>query len=547
MRGPLPTSRHHKILLPVLIGVVLAGSCSSDKEKIMEAPKTIGLPSKPTSLGSARPGFSLEICVDDAGGGADAEYQFDFDPDGDGNLSPWLPDSCISHSWAAEGQYPVTARVRAFGLVSEWSEPLVVTIIDETIEPPIAPTGDSVVVVGEPAMLCGSGAVSSLGHTVEYRFVIDPPLDADWHISKCVSIPWQTPGVFRVRAQARCLLHPGIQSELSQSWGLQAVSAVSTQVLELAVAPALDGPWVDIDFSDEEPDTVSTNSWIRIVVEGSNPDYGFGTCEDVVNRCLGFQLQYEHFSPFVVNSRVTSDWLPTPPFDGNPNGTVDTLRLNLGPLNYTLRGRANDEFGADPEPPELDIVGNYAPLLTDYYIQNHDGTIVRYGDTVLWDWWAPANSDTVNEANGERKKRFSFLIKGTGQDDPRDPVGSAVKTWNYLFIAADDPIYFGEFARASLRDWVEGSQVNALCDTFTWEVTYPIDDVDGDAIFASLPPWINRTWDFTIRGRDSAPGDTYEQWVFVGGQKQLIGSYNAANLGRRTPNGFQRFSIAIQR
>ena len=107
------------------------------------------------------------------------------------------------------------------------------------------------------------------------------------------------------------------------------------------------------------------------------------------------------------------------------------------------------------------------------------------------------------------------------------------------------------FARAGFQ-WVPALETNALCDTFTWTVRYPMDDVNGDTVFNALPDFVRnsfgqpiRGWDFSVRGRDSGPSDAFQQYVLLDGEQQLVNQYNTKDFGRRTsPNfGFQRFFI----
>ncbi|MEE9271211.1 MAG: hypothetical protein V3V49_13235, partial [Candidatus Krumholzibacteria bacterium] len=328
-------------------------------------------------------------------------------------------------------------------------------------------------------------------------------------------------------------------------------------IVRVLNGPTLDlGTARDIDFNDADLDTVPIDSWLTVVLEGSSPVYSIGTCTDPVNQCVGFQMKYESVRATVFGSRFESLWLPELPFDSNTNGLQDTVRLNIGSLEYLIQARAVDEFGPDAQPAWLPIYGNFAPTLDDFSIQHHDGTLIRNDDTLSWDWWAPANSDTIDMAAGERKKQFSFAIKATGHDDARDPAGSAIKSWRYLFSDYDAGVFFYGFARAGFQ-WVPALETNALCDTFTWPVRYPMDDVNGDTVFSSLPDFIRefpgqppiRGWRFSVTGRDSGPSDTFQQYVLLDGEQQLVNQFNTKDFGRRTSSsfGFQRFFITLTR
>jgi hypothetical protein len=525
------------------LAIALMVSCSNDEQGVVEPAK----PAAPMVIGlnSTRPSGSLVLCAETQSGGSQLEYQFDFLMGQDGGLTDWSPDSCKSYHWGVEGRYEVGARIRQGTLVSDWSDNFIVVIIDETITPPEPPVGDDIVVVGGDIRLCGSSGASSLGHTIEYRFKIEPDLVLDWHIARCSSTPWTMPGTFKARAQARCLLHNGIISHWSRFFEFSVVSGADTRIVQVISQPEPGaGQATEINFLDGAPDTVASGSWVTVIVEGSNPDYAAGTCTDPINRCISFQFQYERFRATAGNSHFVSAWLPFLPFDSNPNGLEDTLRMNIGSVDYDILARAVDEFAGDVEPPRLPLVGNFAPVLDDYYIESHDGTVVRHGDTLTFDWWSPENADTVDLAAGERKKQFSFTITATGHDDARDAAGSAIKGWRYFFIAVDNPALLYDFGRAG--SWVEALQDDVLSDVVTWTVTYPLDDINGDSVLANLPIWMNREWDFAIRGRDTGPSDTFQQLVHVNGETIPVNQYGTWEYGRRTEAGFQRFFIRLE-
>lgn len=531
-------------IVALLACLAMGLSCSGDEEGVVKPAK----PAAPTVVGvnSTRPNGSLTMCAEPQGEASQLEYQFDFRVGDVGGLTDWSPDSCRSYSWGPEGRYEVSARIRQGTLVSDWSDEFVVVVIDETISVPEPPAGEDFVIVGRNIRVCGSGAASNLGHPVEYRFKIEPDHVMGWHIDKCSYIPWAVPGTYRARAQARCALHNGIVSYWSQFFEFRVVSGADTRIVRVINEPELGaGPETEINFLDAVPDTLPSGSWVTLIVEGSNPNYPFGSCTDPINRCIGFQLHYERVRATASNSHFVSAWLPLLPFDGNPNGLQDTLRMNIGSVDYDVHARAVDEFAADIEPARLPLIGNFAPILDDYYMENHDGSVIRHGDTLTFDWWSPENTDTIDIGRGERKKQFSFTITARGHDDPRDPAGSAIKGWRYFFVSVDNSLLLYDFARAG--NWVKALGDNTLSDVFTWTVTYSLDDINGNSVFADLPVWANSAVDFAIRGRDTGPTDTFEQFVYLNGERLPVNQYNVWEYGRRTEAGFQRFFIQIRR
>lgn len=523
-----------------VVCLLLLAGCSEDKTVTVDnAPPPVGTPVV-VALNSARPGVPALICAGTEGNGNTYEFQFDF---GVGDPTDWTTTSCQSFQWAAEGRFEVRIRARRDGVESDWSDSWIMTVIDEVIQPPDIPGGDDDVLVGKQIRFCAQGASSSLGHSLEYRFRVDPSHDDDWSISTCKSRRWDSVGQFRVRAQARCVLHNGSFSDWSPSRGFSAFSAVATEIQDVRWAATPGASGTPINFFDTTPDTVPEGSWVTVVVEAIPPNYAATTCTDEVNYCTGFQAVLEG-NNLNVPIQYVSPVLPSQPFDSNPLGLLDTIRFNAGSLDYILRPAAVDEFGPDAAPPALPLVGNLKPTLDDSYIENFDGTIVRNAEDLLWNWWSPENTDTLDAAKMERKKRFSFVIRAIGHDDPRD-IGSAIDAWRYLFIAADNPALFWPFARANA--WVPSLQQNALSDTVVWEVTYPEADINGNTVFANLPEWINRSWDFAVTGRDSPVSGRFDQVLLIDGVEHAIESHAVADYGRRTQTGFQRFSIRLDR
>jgi len=531
----------------ILVIVVLSflPSCAGDDGELVGP----GPPIAPVVVGlnSTTPGGTLTMCATTPDGGPDIEYQFDFRVGENNGLTGWSSNQCQSHSWAFEGRYTVRARARRGDLTSAWSGDWIVVVIDESVWPPDGPTSDGLVVVGTNIRFCASGAFSDRNHPIEYRFRVDPDIEFDWHIDACSSHPWLVPGVFRVRAQARCVLHNGNMSAWSQSVAFNAVSGADTRLVRVfnGLSPGATAT-TEINFSDALPDTVPFGDWVTFVVEGSNPDYTVPTtCSDPVNRCIKFQFRYERSRATAVNGFFESSWLPLQPFDSNPAGLTDTLRMNAGSVDYNLFFRALDEFAGDAEPAEASIVGNFSPILDDYFIEDSDGAKIRHGDTLRIDWWNPVNSDTVDVSSNQRKKRFSFTIVGYGHDDARDPAGSAVAGWRYLFIDGDNGVLLYDIGRAG--EWVESLKADTLRDAFVWEVRYPLDDINGDAVFDDLPEWANRLCDYSLRGRDAGLAETFEQKVLIGGETTIVNDYGIWDYGRRTEAGFQRFFIEVAR
>ena len=65
--------------------------------------------------------------------------------------------------------------------------------------------------------------------------------------------------------------------------------------------------------------------------------------------------------------------------------------------------------------------------------------------------------------------------------------------------------------------------------------------------FENLPDWVNRSYDFTLKGRDTRSTDEFDQFMFVNGVNTLINTYNTSVFGRETDTGEARFHLTIER
>lgn len=303
-----------------------------------------------------------------------------------------------------------------------------------------------------------------------------------------------------------------------------------------------------VKFDDAVPDTIPYDSWVTLFYNAADSPYDSSLCVDVdpVNLCIRYQIQYARTRAQVPGSSAVTGWLPVIPEDSNPFGTADSTSMNVGSVEYDIRVRSVDEYDkADGTPPQVSVVGNFDPTLEDFSIVTHDGQVVGDGDTLLWDFWSPANTDTFDFNIGKRKKQFSFYINGTGSDHPKEKPGAGVKSWLYLFSRADDPLIRERFARAGT--WSDGQFTNVLADTFTWTAIYDLGDPAGDGVFANLPDWMGQTWDYEIQGRDIGNTEEFVQVMILNGGKTTINSYNSSSLGRWTAVGDIRFYLTLER
>jgi hypothetical protein len=310
-----------------------------------------------------------------------------------------------------------------------------------------------------------------------------------------------------------------------------------------------------IDVFDAAPDTVPYNSWLRIDYRGTPSPFITSSCSPLDdNKCITFQKNFTWRSSTVPGAGETVPWGPIPPEDNNLYGVEDSTSMNMGSVEYLVRFRSVDEFGTvDLTPEGVRIFGNLAPTLDDFAIERHDGSLAVDGDSVVWDWWNPANyhgsiSDTleIESPNIWVVKEFLFVIRGTGHDHPKEIDRGGVKSWFYNFTRADDPLFVEPLANSGM--WTEAPVVNSLRDTVMLKVKYSYtDDPGGTAAFAALPDWVHQSYDMSIRGRDTGSTQQFNQYMYVDGERARLNRYDTAAMGRQTEEGSMRFHLTIVR
>ena len=330
-----------------------------------------------------------------------------------------------------------------------------------------------------------------------------------------------------------------------------------TEIFRVINTYYVDGQRVDefIDTEDAVPDTVPFRSWVNVFYNGSPGPSDTSFCTDVYNKCITYQKSLTWHSSRFPGLGSTTPWLPETGEDNNPFGTLDSTSLSMGTVEYNVQFRAVDEFGVgDPTPAEVPIVANFPPTLEDFGIEHYDGTLIGDGGSVAWDWWNPANYhgsildtlDISDPTNLRVIKKFYFLIKGVGRDHPKEASTGGVKSWFYTFKRSDDPSVDQPFARSGV--WADVATVNSVCDTVSLTVRYTFFDPAAEQeAFANLPDWVNRSYDFAIRGRDTRSTDEFDQLIYVNGTRTLINRYAIGMLGRETGEGRMTFYLGVVR
>jgi hypothetical protein len=435
-------------------------------------------------------------------------------------------------------------------------------ISGEYVSQPDTPTGDGLTNMGRFINVSTGGAATSLGHPVEYRFDLDADgahRYTDWSQNWSAQVNWDSAGTYTVTGEARCALHRRFVSLPSQGrLNVKVNEGPDTQIFNMINTYYINFQRFDefIDINDAIPDTVPYGSWINIFYRGIRPPADSTNCFDFDNECLRYQNNYTSRSTFVP-FMSTIPWLPFTPKDSNPFGTSDSTSMNVGSLEYTVRARTTDEFGfVDITPPEVEIIGNFDPTLDAFGLENFDGFFAGDGDSIDWDWLAPANldplmpsiSDTVDFSVSppQTVKRWYFLVAATGHDHPKEPTGSGVKAWLYRFTRADDPNFEQPFARSG--SWADGMTVNVLRDSVVLEVRYEwsfVDSTSSKEAWRNLPDWLNRGYDYSMQGRDTKSTDVFRQYMWVDGVRTLLNEFPTGVLGRRTVQRQLPFYIGI--
>ncbi len=175
--------------------------------------------------------------------GHPTEIQIDW---GDGTFSDWGPVVGLyyarSHAWTVAGTYQLKAHARCIEhpeYESDWTDPKPVEITAvETISTPItSPSGEVTLNLGgwlSPKVL--SGAVSNMGHAVEYQWDWGNGTMSTWSPSSNSVMSTDVAGDFPVRVHARCIEHPDVESDWSE---ILLVHIVDVETISM---PVLSGP-----------------------------------------------------------------------------------------------------------------------------------------------------------------------------------------------------------------------------------------------------------------------------------------------------------------
>ena len=182
------------------------------------AVETVGTPDTPSgpAMGETTESLAFTTSVVTSSLGHRVAYTFDW---GDGTDTT-MGVNQATHTWTEAGTYDI--KVMAYcalhpEIISAWSPTTQVTITvpGETISPPqIPPSIADVTGVGQEEWVTCYSTTSNLGHALEYRLDLenDGTFTA-WSTNRILYHTWLTAGTYTIRAQARCIEHPGAVSD----------------------------------------------------------------------------------------------------------------------------------------------------------------------------------------------------------------------------------------------------------------------------------------------------------------------------------------------
>ena len=191
--------------------------------------ETVSTPGRPSGTASGLSGHDYGYST---GGSASSkghpvEYRFNW---GDGVYSSWSVSTGASHTWAADGAYAVTVEARCQAhpdVTAAPSDSLGVTMATETIGVPNMPAGATTGGANSNYSYNVGGAISNLGHPLDYRLSWGDGTYSSWTGAGSASHSWTSTGSYAVTAEARCRTDTWVASAAS---GALAVSIIDETV-----------------------------------------------------------------------------------------------------------------------------------------------------------------------------------------------------------------------------------------------------------------------------------------------------------------------------
>lgn len=310
------------------------------------------------------------------------EYQFSW---GDGSTSAWAEALEANKTWTTIGTFEVRVRARLQatpGILSEYSDPLMVWPTTERITDPGPPVGDTFFQNGTAHSYTTTGAVSNLDHTLEYRFVWGDEAVSAWSTGLGATHTWAAGGTYYPYVQARCKAHP---QYMAQSTSLE----VFVEQISQPGRPT-GNPVVELGYEKSYATTGSTDTFDEVLQYRFN--WGDGT-----------------YSTWSTAKSAAHTWGEA----GPQNITVQarcTEHLFLSPVSaaLTIMVRLDDlTVPGTPYGPAViavNVIGSYASSGSTSYF----GHPIEY----KWDWGNGTGEDWALESLGLRAYN-AWPLEGT--------------------------------------------------------------------------------------------------------------------------------------
>jgi hypothetical protein len=313
-----------------------------------------------------------------------------------------------------------------------------------------------------------------------------------------------------------------------------------------------------VNFRDDIPDTVPYDSWVRIDYRGWDDLRDSSLCKESpppgreLDQCIGYQIQIE--SARGANWRTL--WYPPGTVQNSQPDIPDSNTKNIGTWDYTLRVRAVDEYGK-PDATMFDgitgkaksqvkISGNFVPTLDEATLSNYDGAIApQTADTLVWDWWRPANYPDTTETDPQTgqdfvKKIYYVHLHASGHDHPKEDARFGIRNWQYTVVRLDnlepEPFFVGQ---GGWRD----SAPNVFDQRFEVQYRYPATDVGGASVWADPPSFWNTPYELKMQGRDLPDRTVFEEYVFLHRQGAAQATRELLNVRGVTESSAQRTHV----
>ena len=242
-------------------------------------------------------------------------------------------------------------------------------IIDgsETVSTPLIPDGPSSCLIGQQINIRASGAVSDLGHEVEYQFDWGDGNSSFWGESER-NYTYSMTGIYNIKARARCKIHQAILSGWSESLVVTVLDTNTFYILNVDLIPKNAG----IIQINPNKNIYSPNEIVQLTAINKN---GNGIKDGNIHIEAETGLLY---GPIVVNGDENASqgkFISAPTGDSNPTGNPSNGRAEYSfsitdPGNYLIWGRIYAPSGGED---------------TFFFVVDADP------DTLLWDIERPYN------------------------------------------------------------------------------------------------------------------------------------------------------------